>query len=191
MRMSYFVLPTRSPTVQRSAEMRHQQLSAGLFGKISLHVRPCSLSDAQRLVIALHRHHGPVVGHKFSLQAYSTDTICRREEGAVIVGRPVSRHLDDGQTLEITRLVTSGTINVASMLLGAAARVARARGYQRLITYVLAHESGTSLRAAGFTCDGPSSGGSWSCPSRPRADKHPTGPKVRWSRSLRPTPSKT
>ena len=60
----------------------------------------------------------PVVGHKFSIGAASGDTIV----GVVIVGRPVSRHRDDGETLEVTRLCTDGSPNVCSFLYGKAAR---------------------------------------------------------------------
>ena len=162
----------------------HLQLRGGLFGDQSIDVHLFSLADSQRLVECLHRHHGKVVGHKFSLKARLVDTMCTREAGVAIVGRPVSRHLDDGQTLEITRLATTGAPNVASKLLASAAREAKRRGYKRIITYTLAQESGTSLKAAGFECDGHTSGGSWNVPSRPRIDKHPTGPKTRWIRHL-------
>lgn len=165
-------------------QKRHEQLKGGLFGDTSLVVVPCPLADAQRLVQAFHRHHGRVAGHKFSLMAYSLNIMCRSEEGCAIVGRPVSRHLDDGQTLEVTRVATSNTPNVPSMLLAAAAREARRRGYRRLVTYTLASEPGTSLRAAGYVPDHESAGGSWDSPSRPRTDRHPTGPKRRWVRHL-------
>ena len=70
--------------------------------------------------------------------------------GVVIVGRPVSRHLDDGHTVEVTRLATDGSRNACSMLYGAAIRAARAMGYGRIVTYTLASECGASLRAVGF-----------------------------------------
>jgi len=92
--------------------------------------------------------------------------------------------LDDGYTAEVTRLTTDGTRNVCSLLYGAARRAARALGYRRLITYTLATESGTSLVASGWKATATSSGGSWSVPSRPRVDKHPTVAKVRWEASL-------
>ena len=53
-------------------------------------------------------------------------------------------------------------------------------GYQRLITYTLDTEPGTSLRAAGFRIDGYTRGGSWNRPNRARIDKHPTTRKARW-----------
>jgi hypothetical protein len=163
----------------------HSDLKGGLFGDAAIIVAPCPLADAQRLVVALHRHHGPVVGHKFSIKASTIDRMCVREEGVAIIGRPVSRHLDDGRTLEVTRLATRSTPNIASKLLAAAAREARRRGYLRLITYTLASEPGVSLLAAGYEVDAHSPGGSWNVPSRPRIDKHPTEPKTRWVRWLR------
>lgn len=162
----------------------HNNLKGGLFGDEEIYVTPCSLADAQRLVKALHRHHGKVAGHKFSLKASIVNALRVAEAGTAIVGRPVSRRLDDGNTLEVTRLATTGVPNIASKLLGAAAREARRRGYHKLITYTLAEESGVSLKAAGFEPEFRSSGGSWSSPSRPRVDRHPTGPKIRWARVL-------
>ena len=38
--------------------------------------------------------------------------------GVAIVGRPVSRRLDDGYTAEIVRTCTTGTKNVNSLLYG-------------------------------------------------------------------------
>ncbi|MFR8331722.1 MAG: XF1762 family protein [Oscillospiraceae bacterium] len=42
-----------------------------------------------------------------------------RLAGVAIVGRPVSRYLDDGRTLEVNRLCTDGTKNACSFLYGA------------------------------------------------------------------------
>lgn len=97
-----------------------------------------------------------------------------------MIGRPVARALDDGLTLEVNRVATDGAKNACSALYGAAWRAARALGYRRLVTYTLATEPGTSLDAAGWKVVGQVTGRSWSCPSRPRDDKHPTTNKVRW-----------
>lgn len=113
--------------------------------------------------------------------------------GVAIVGRPVSRRLDDRLTLEVTRVATDGTPNACSALYGACARAAREMGYARIVTYTLAEEPGTSLRAAGWERDGESPGGSWSKPSRPRPRdvtlfgeaRDTTGPKVRWLKRLK------
>lgn len=68
--------------------------------------------------------------------------------GVAVAGRPVARALADGLTVEVTRVCTDGTRNACSALLGASRRVALVLGYQRGITYTLASEPGTSLRAA-------------------------------------------
>ena len=137
------------------------------------------LDEANAFVAAHHRHHRPVVGHLFSIGAVAGDTIV----GVVIVGRPVSRMRDNGQTAEVTRLCTDGTKNACSFLYGAAARAAFALGYQTIGTYILATEPGTSLTGAGWTLIGERGGGSWSCASRPRVDKHPTQTKLLFERS--------
>lgn len=137
---------------------------------------PLHLSEAVAYVKAHHRHHGPPVGHKFSLGAEKDGQLV----GVVCVGRPVARRLDDGRTLEVTRLTTDGTRNACSFLYAAAWRATRALGYRRLITYTLASESGGSLRASGWKLIGETPGKSWSVPSRPREDKHPLGKKLIW-----------
>lgn len=163
----------------------HTDAKGGLFGDEKLYVTLTSLADSLRLVQCFHRHHGRVAGHKFSLICHTVNLLRTAECGTAIVGRPVSRHLDDGRTLEVTRLaVSNGTPNAASKLLGAAAREARRRGYHKIITYTLESEPGTSLVAAGYVREYIGRGGSWNSPSRPRTDKHPTGAKVRWSRRL-------
>lgn len=129
---------------------------------------------AADLVLRLHRHHTPPVGHKFSLGAWADNVLV----GCVIVGRPVARRRDDGVTLEVTRLATDGHRNACSFLYGAAARATFALGYRRIGTYILKSEPGTSLRAAGWKLIGERGGGSWSVPSRLRIDKHPTEPKM-------------
>lgn len=103
--------------------------------------------------------------------------------GVAVVGRPVARHLQDGWTAEVTRVATDGTRNACSMLYGACWRACRALGWRRLVTYTLDTEPGTSLRAAGWTLVGDAGGGSWSCASRPRVDRHPLQQKLRWEAS--------
>lgn len=141
-----------------------------------LTVVPCDLAEANAFVDQHHRHHKPVVGHKFSLAVADGDKVV----GVAIVGRPVSRHLDNGWTLEVTRLATDGTKNACSMLYGAAWRAGRAMGYRKMVTYILDTEPGTTLSAAGWKCIGEAGGGSWNVPSRPRVDKAPTQGKLRF-----------
>lgn len=137
---------------------------------------PVSLEDANAFVTRLHRHHQPVRGHKFSLGA----ELGAQLVGIAIIGRPVARMLQDGKTLEVTRLCTDGTRNACSFLYGAAARATFALGYERIGTYTLPDEGGASLRATGWKLLGQRGGGSWSREDRPRTDKHPTQPKLRW-----------
>jgi hypothetical protein len=144
-------------------------------------VERIGLDEANAFVSALHRHHKPVVGHLFSIGAALDDKIV----GVAIVGRPVSRHRDDGVTAEVTRLCTDGTKNACSFLYGAAARAAFALGFKRIGTYILASEPGVSLTAAGWRLIGERGGGSWSVPSRPRVDKHPLQKKMLFEKANR------
>ncbi len=146
---------------------------------------PCTLEQANRFVVRFHRHHGPVVGYRFAL-AVADDS--GQVRGVAIVGRPVARGLDDGWTAELTRLATDGCPNACSALYSACWRVARGLGYRRLVTYILASERGTSLRAADWRRVAEVDGRSWSCPSRPRVDKHPTEDKIRWEVTVGPPP---
>lgn len=142
-----------------------------------MRIVPCSISEARAFVTAHHRHHPAPVG---GLWAHG---LAEGEEmvGVAIVGRPVARHLDDGWTVEVTRVaVLDGYPNGCSMLYGAAWRTARAKGYRKAVTYTLQSERGGSVKAAGWKCIGEAGGGSWSVPSRPRVDKHPTQTKMRW-----------
>lgn len=145
-----------------------------------LSVVPVSLAEANGYVAAHHRHHRPVVGHKFSIGAADPDGQLR---GVAIVGRPVARGRDDGLTLEVTRLCTDGTRNACSMLYAAAWRAARAMGYRRIGTYILADEDGTSLRAAGWRIVHEVRGRSWDTPTRRRSDRGPMGDKTLWEMS--------
>lgn len=147
------------------------------------HVR-IGLAEANAFVERLHRHHKPVVGHLFSLGCCTlrcnpaNELLSDEIVGVVIVGRPVSRMRDDGETAEVTRLCTDGTKNACSFLYGAAARAAFALGFKRIGTYILASEPGTSLTAAGWRLIGEAGGGSWSRVDRPRVDKAPTQGKL-------------
>ena len=135
---------------------------------------PVTFSEAKEFVFLHHRHHMPPVGHKYSIGCESDGVTV----GVVMVGRPVSRHLDNGLTLEVTRLCTIGHRNACSFLYSAAWRVCRNLGYTRLITYILKSESGTSLEASGWKAIYETKGGSWSSKKRPRVDKHPVEPKI-------------
>jgi hypothetical protein len=149
---------------------------------VTLRVVPVRFREACGFVEMWHRHHQPPVGCKFCLGVADGDGVLR---GVAIVGRPVARHFDDGQTLEVTRICTDGTANANSMLYAAAWRAAKALGYTRLITYTQAGESGASLRAAGWRDVArrrPHPG--WNRPSRPRRLTGTEGiPRTLWEAS--------
>ena len=144
--------------------------------------KPCELAEANDLVARWHRHHAPAVGHRFSLKVIDERGDVR---GAVIVGRPVARNNDQRLWLEVVRCVTDTTPNACSALYSAAARVGREMGFEKILTYTLEEESGTSLRAVGWTCEGIAGGGDWNVPSRGgRRVDQPMGMKQRWAKNL-------
>lgn len=134
---------------------------------------PIFQDEAFAFISQHHRHHRKPVGSIFQIAASCEGKIV----GVAIVGRPIARGNDNGFTAEVTRLCTDGTANACSKLYGACWRAAREMGYMRLITYILAEEPGISLHAAGWRLVGERGGGTWSTPSRPRVDKHPTQKK--------------
>lgn len=145
---------------------------------MSLTVIPCTLDDAKTYVGRLHRHHKPPLGGMWAIAACEGVRIC----GVAVVGRPVARMLDDGWTVEVTRLCTDGTRNACSLLYGAARRGAIARGFVYGITYVLATETGGSLLASGWSRAAEVKGSEWGRPSRPRAEggEVQCTNKIRW-----------
>jgi hypothetical protein len=115
----------------------------------------------------VHRHHGRPQGYRFAVGAHDG----QRLVAVATAGRPVSRRLDDGWTLEVTRVASDGTANACSALYGACWRAAKALGYSRAVTYIQDGETGASLRAAGWLLAAeldPRTG--WDMPSRPRAE---------------------
>jgi hypothetical protein len=142
---------------------------------MKLRIVPCDLDEANSFVLQHHRHHLPVRGCKFSMAIADGDRVV----GVAIAGRPVARMLQDGFTLEVTRLASDGTRNACSALYAACWRAARAMGYRRMVTYILDNEPGVTLRAAGWREVG-RAGGAWSRKGRPRVDKSPTQGKIRF-----------
>ena len=145
-----------------------------------LDICPVSLAEANAFVAEHHRHHKPVVGHKFSIGCTDGEKIV----GVAIVGRPVARYLDDGWTLEVNRCCTDGTRNACSILYAAAWRAARAMGYHKIVTYTLDTESGASLRAAGWTNAGLAGGNAWTGSRRPAQPLYPAQMKYRYEKRL-------
>lgn len=164
------------------------QHQGGLLIDYALHLRPVSLKAAKRFVEMHHAHCPPPAGWKFGIAiANGPGTVV----GVAMIGRPVARMLDQlGTTLEVNRLCLDRTLpeglrwNACSQLYAAAAKKARALGYQHLVTYIRDDEPGTSLIAAGWTRERVSVGGSRGRKNRRRAG-HNEGPKIRWGKILR------
>lgn len=144
---------------------------------------PIGFAEAKEFVERIHRHHCSPQGWKFGLGATKNGQLC----GVVMVGRPVSRMLDDGKTAEVIRLATDGTRNACSFLYARARQVALLMGFTRIITYILESETGASLKAAGWRFVRKAGGGRWSRPSRTRKDKAPLEAKQLWEAGSEPS----
>ena len=149
-------------------------------GDTMLTLTPVALATANAFVNAHHRHHKATAGHKFSIGCANDGELV----GVAIVGRPVSRYLDDGWTLEVNRLCTTGERNACSILYAASARAAKAMGYRKIITYTLDSESGSSLRAAGWNCAGLAGGKCWTGSRKPASALYPAQMKLRYEKLL-------
>lgn len=150
---------------------------------VDLRLVHIELREANDFILDRHRHHGKIQGHRFSLGAESdTDLV-----GVIVVGRPVGgQHQDDW--VEVTRCCTDGTHNACSFLYAAAARAAKALGFDRIQTYILQDETGVSLKASGWQFDRLSHPVGWHHDG-PRAARkvpsHLSGRKQLWFRELR------
>lgn len=154
---------------------------------------PVSLTEARAYIDENHRHHIAAKVDKYRVGAEEDGEMV----GVAQCGRPVSRILDDGMTIEVLRLCTNGNRNVCSFLYSRCARIAKELGYTKIITYILESESGVSLKASGWHCEKENvGGGSWDRQSRPREleevqmslfpqkQKYPTEKKQRWAKEL-------
>jgi len=113
---------------------------------IRLQVIPLTLEKANQFVSLFHRHNKRVIGAKFSIGCVINDELV----GVAIAGRPVARLLDNGKNIEVLRVcVKDGNKNVNSLLYARIKRISQLMGYERVITYTLTSESGSSLKAIG------------------------------------------
>lgn len=148
---------------------------------------PLRQKAAKAYINENHRHHKAAHADIFRVACESGGVIV----GVVQVGRPVARALDDGKTVEVLRLCTNGQQNVCSFLYSRAARIAKELGYEKIITYILESESGTSLKASGWHKEQNTKGGSWDTPARRRemqqdgVNKYPTCKKQRYAKGLK------
>ncbi len=110
---------------------------------------PLHLKQANDFVDKHHRHNKKVLSHKFSLGLEKDGKLV----GVSIAARPIARLLDNGKTLEIRRVcVLEGNPNACSKLLARMKQLGQLMGYERVITYTLQSESGSSLRAINARC---------------------------------------
>lgn len=142
----------------------------------ALFVQAIGQKEAAAYVAKFHRHHRAPSGSLFQIGLNDGENLI----GVIIVGRPVARLLDDGNTCEVTRCCTDGTMNACSLLYSRARKAAFSLGWSKIITYTLPEEGGASLRASGWVCVGEAGGGSWTRGTRVRADDHPLCKKLRW-----------
>lgn len=150
-----------------------------------MRVCPLTIKQLNEFITKHHRHHKPVVGHRFSLGLMKAGVLV----AGCSVGRPVARELAQYSVAEVTRLVTDGTRNACSMLYSAAARACAAMGFDYIQTYILESEPGTSLKASGWKSDGFTSGGNWNHSWRKgRREDQPMCRKQRWIKCFRPDP---
>jgi hypothetical protein len=153
---------------------------------------PIFQAEAKEFISRYHRHNVPSLTSVFNIGLENEGKLI----GVAMVGLPKARLLMDGLKLEVTRTcVLEGEKNANSMLYGACARVAAALGWRQLITYTLPSESGISLKAAGWICDGGHFGGNvdgWESANGNHIGsidlfghiRIPDGPKVRWRKAL-------
>lgn len=107
---------------------------------------PITLKNANRFVATFHRHSKKVQGAKFAVGLKDNGDLI----GVAIAGRPVARHLDNERTIEILRVCVKGEIkNANSKLYARMKRICQLMGYEKIITYTLKNENGSSLKAIG------------------------------------------
>jgi hypothetical protein len=118
---------------------------------------------ANAFVAKHHSHDGPVRGDIIRAGAFLGGELV----GVAILGRPVSRKLDDGRTAEVLRVCTDGqrrtvsgrargrraarehTLPINAMLYDHIARVWSPLG-SRILTYTLSREEASALKALGW-----------------------------------------
>lgn len=162
--------------------------------KVTWEIVPGNLTICKRFVREVHRHSEPPTGWLFGFGL----AVDHELVGVCVIGHPQSQKIQaaEPRTVEILRVaVVEGTKNANSRMYGNACQMSKCGGYLSAITYTLPHESGASLRAAGFHCESETAGGragqTWNVASRPRYEENlfgerriPDGPKLRWRRNF-------
>jgi len=146
-----------------------------------MRIEPITVKAARVKVAEWHRHLPELQGGLFACQVVDDAGLC---VGVAIAGNPARVWQGTGR-LVVSRVATDGTKHACSMLYGAICRAAKALGYREVWTYTLPEEPGISLRAAGFTHEGWTDGGTHDRPSRLRKPPIRGDRKQRWVRRLR------
>ena len=109
---------------------------------------PLSLKAANEFVTTHHRHNKKTAGHRFSIGAMLDGELI----GVAICGRPVARALDNGTTLEVLRVCIKDPAprNACSYLYARCQKIWTAMGGEKIITYTLESEPGSSLKAVNW-----------------------------------------
>ena len=155
-----------------------------------LDLRSIRFAQARAFIARYHAHCPPPVAWRFGIGVANGHQLI----GVATIGNPVARAFNGRGIVEVNRLCIRRDVapllcwNAASMLYGAACRAAERAGFTSIITYTRENEDGTSLRASGWTRDGPAGGQSWHRADRPRNNRNAFIRKVRWSRTLCPKP---
>ena len=121
--------------------------------QMKLYHHRLKLAEAQDFVAKHHRHSDPLKRHIFSIGASTSRDPFYEPMGIVTVDRCSSAWSSRRDHIEIRRLCTgpaTHNLPVASFLLGKAKQACFAMGYRCIITYTQPHETGASLKAAGF-----------------------------------------
>jgi hypothetical protein len=129
-------------------------LTATMERKASrLLVRPSTLREANHYVRLWHSHNEPVRGCMFTV---ACETRTGDVVGVAIVGRPIAPALQDGRTIEVTRVATPGLRadrrcwGAMSMMIRSVWAAAWAIGVRRGVSYTRADESGRGYEVAGW-----------------------------------------
>ena len=126
--------------------------NGGICVDFGLELRAIDLKTAKAWIDEHHRHNGAQLSWRWGHARYIGDELV----AVCTVGRPVARMLDGAKLVEVTRLCVKSDLprwvvwNACSMLYGAAAREAKRRGFDRIITYTREDETGGTLEAAGW-----------------------------------------
>jgi|TARA_B100001939_G_scaffold300634_1_gene276694 hypothetical protein len=109
---------------------------------------PLTLKKANEFVEKHHRHNKKCQGHRFSLGILYYNELV----GVAICGRPLARKIDQELTLEVLRVCIKepSPKNACSFIYGKCWSIWKKMGGKKIITYTLATESGSSMKAVGW-----------------------------------------